>query len=150
MVLGDDSGFSDPSFVPAIADIGQGLMNRSAWDVGKPGSTTAKINDMYKAKTGRDLDDTSGRNMQGFLALAEAIDRAGSTDPDKIRDALTKTDLKPDQLMMGYQGIKYNATGQNILASTYLIQLHGKGYELVWPETAAISELQWPMGGWGH
>ena len=150
MVLGDDSGFSDPSFVPAIADIGQGLMNRSAWDVGKPGSTTAKINDMYRAKTGRDLDDTSGRNMQGFLALAEAIDRAGSTDPDKIRDALTKTDLKPDQLMMGYQGIKYNATGQNILASTYLIQLHGKGYELVWPETAAISELQWPMGGWGH
>src|ERR1043165_649191 len=150
MVLGDDSGFSDPSFVPAIADIGQGLMNRSAWDVGKPGSTTYKINEMYKAKTGRDLDDTSGRNMQGFLALAEAIDRAGSTDPDKIRDALTKTDLKPDQLMMGYQGIKYDDTGQNILASTYLIQLHGKSYELVWPENAATSQLQWPMGGWGH
>jgi branched-chain amino acid transport system substrate-binding protein len=150
MVLGDDSGFSDPSFVPAIADIGQGLMNRSAWDVGKPGSITAKINDMYKAKTGRDLDDTSGRNMQGFLALAEAIDRAGSADPDKIRDALTKTDLKLDQLMMGYQGIKYDNTGQNILASTYLIQLHGNRYELVWPESAAISKLQWPMGGWGH
>jgi branched-chain amino acid transport system substrate-binding protein len=150
MVLGDDSGFSDPSFVPAIADIGQGLMNRSAWDVGKPGSTTSKINEMYKAKTGRDLDDTSGRNMQGFLALADAIDRAGSTDPDKIRDALTKTDLKPDQLMMGYQGIKYDQTGQNILASTYLIQLHGKSYELVWPENAATSQLQWPMGGWGH
>jgi branched-chain amino acid transport system substrate-binding protein len=150
MVLGDDSGFSDPSFVPAISDIGQGLMNRSAWDIGKPGSITAKINDMYKAKTGRDLDDTSGRNMQGFLALAEAIDRAGSTDPDKIRDALTKTDLKPDQLMMGYQGIKFDATGQNILASTYLIQLHGSRYELVWPESAATSQLQWPMGGWGH
>jgi branched-chain amino acid transport system substrate-binding protein len=150
MVLGDDSGFSDPSFIPAISDIGQGLMNRSAWDIGKPGSTTYKINEMYKAKTGRDLDDTSGRNMQGFLALAEAIDRAGSTDPEKIREALTKTDLKPDQLMMGYQGIKFDQTGQNILASTYLIQLHGNRYELVWPETAATSTLQWPMGGWGN
>jgi branched-chain amino acid transport system substrate-binding protein len=150
MVLGDDSGFSDPSFIPAIGDIGQGVMNRSAWDVGKPGSTTAKINEMYKAKTGRDLDDTSARNMQAFLALAEAIDRAGSSDPDKIRDALTKTDLKPDQLMMGYQGIKFDATGQNSLASTYLIQLHGKHYELVWPEQAAASTLQWPMSGWGH
>jgi len=150
MVLGDDSGFSDPSFVPAIADIGQGLMNRSAWDIGKPGSTTYKINEMYKAKTGRDLDDTSGRNMQGFLALAEAIDRAGSADPEKIREALTKTDLKPDQLMMGYQGIKFDGTGQNILAATYLIQLHGNRYELVWPEQAAASQLQWPMGGWGH
>ena len=52
--------------------------------------------------------------------------------------------------MMGYQGIKFDETGQNILAATYLIQLHGNRYELVWPEQAAASQLQWPMGGWGH
>src|SRR5204862_3848447 len=97
MVLGDDSGFSDPSFVPAISDIGQGLMNRSAWDIGKPGSTTAKINEMYKAKTQRDLDDTSGRNMQAMLVLADALNRAASTAPDKIIGALKATDLKPEQ-----------------------------------------------------
>ena len=147
MILGDDSGFSDPSFIPAVNDIAQGVMNRSAWAIGKPGSTTSKINDMYKAKTGRDLDDTSARNMQGFLALADAINRAGSTDPEKIRAALAQTDLKPDQLMMGYQGIKYDDTGQNILAATYLIQLHGKQYQLVWPATAATDKLQWPMSG---
>jgi branched-chain amino acid transport system substrate-binding protein len=147
MVLGDDSGFSDPSFIPAVTDIAQGVMNRSAWDIGKPGSTTAKINEMYKAKTGRDLDDTSARNMQSFFALADAINRAGSTDPEKIREALTKTDLKQDHLMMGYQGVKFDETGQNILAATYLIQLHGMHYELVWPETAATGKLQWPMSG---
>ena len=150
MVIGDDSGFSDPSFIPAVNDVAQGAMNRSAWDVGKPGSTTSKINAMYKAKTGRDLDDTSGRNMEAFFALADAINRAGSTDPEKIRDALAKTDLKPEQLMMGYHGVKFDQTGQNTLASTYLIQLHGKNYELVWPETVANAKLQWPMGGWTH
>jgi branched-chain amino acid transport system substrate-binding protein len=148
MVLGDDSGFSDPSFVPAISDIGQGLMNRSAWDVGKPGSTTYKINEMYKAKTGRDLDDTSGRNMQAFFAMAEAINRAGSTDPAKMQAALKATDLKPEQLMMGYRGVKYDETGQNILAATYLIQLKGKDYVLVWPDKAAAAKLDWPMKGW--
>jgi len=148
MVLGDDSGFSDPSFVPAIADIGQGLMNRSAWDIGKPGTTTFKINDMYKAKTGRDLDDTSGRNMQAMLALADAVNRAGSTDPAKMQAAFKATDLKPEQLMMGYRGVKYDETGQNILASTYLIQLKAKQYELVWPESAAQTKLEWPMKGW--
>jgi branched-chain amino acid transport system substrate-binding protein len=147
MVIGDDTGFSDPSFIPAVADIAQGAMNRSAWDIGKPGSTTYKINEMYKAKTGRDLDDTSARNMQSFFALADAINRAGSIDPEKIRVALTKTDLKPDQLMMGYQGVKFDNTGQNILASTYLIQLQGKKYELVWPGMAAAAKLQWPMSG---
>jgi len=148
MVLGDDSGFSDPSFVPAISDIGQGLMNRSAWDIGKPGTTTFKINEMYKAKTGRDLDDTSGRNMQGFLAMADAVNRAGSTDPAKLQAALKATDLKPEQLMMGYRGVKYDETGQNILASTYLIQLKAKQYELVWPQSAAQAKLEWPMKGW--
>jgi len=147
MILGDDSGFSDPSFIPAVEDIAQGVMNRSAWAIGKPGSATDKINQMYKAKTGRDLDDTSARNMQAFFALAYAIDRAGSTDPEKIRAALAATDLKPDQLMMGYQGIKYDSTGQNILAATYLIQLQGKQYQLVWPASAATATLQWPMRG---
>jgi len=148
MIIGDDSGFSDPSFVPAVYDVAQGAMNRSAWALGNPGSTTYKINEMYKAKTGRDLDDTSARNMQSFFALADAINRAGSTDPEKIRIALTQTDLKPEQLMMGYQGVKFDQTGQNILAATYLIQLHGKNYELVWPEKAANAKLQWPMAGW--
>src|ERR1700738_1356678 len=105
---------------------------------------------MYKAKTGRDLDDTSGRNMQGFLALAEAINRAGSTDPEKIRLALSKTDLKPEQLMMGYNGLKFDDTGQNILASTYLIQLKDKQYQPVWPANAAAAKLDWPMAGWEH
>ena len=148
MVIGDDTGFSDPSFIPAVSDIAQGAMNRSAWDIGQPGSTTYKINEMYKAKTGRDLDDTSGRNMQSFFALAEALNRAGSTDPEKIRVALTKTDLKPEQLMMGYDGVKFDETGQNILASTYLIQLKEKQYRLVWPAKAAAAKLDWPMAGW--
>jgi branched-chain amino acid transport system substrate-binding protein len=148
MVIGDDTGFSDPSFIPAVAEIAQGAMNRSAWDIGKPGSTTYKINEMYKAKTGRDLDDTSARNMQSFFALADALNRAGSTDPERIRDALTKTDLKPEQLMMGYDGVKFDETGQNILASTYLIQLKDKAYQLVWPDKAAAAKLDWPMKGW--
>ena len=150
MAIGDDTGFSDPSFIPAVADISQGVMNRSAWDIGKPGSTTYKINEMYKAKTSRDLDDTSARNMQSFFVLAEAINRAGSTDPEKIRVALTKTDLKPEQLMMGYNGVKFDETGQNILASTYLIQLKDRQYRLVWPDKAADAKLDWPMTGWKH
>ena len=61
--------------------------------------------------------------------------------------ALTKTDLKGDQIMMGYQGVKFDKTGQKIPASTYLIQLHGKKYDLVWPAKAATGKLQWPMAG---
>jgi branched-chain amino acid transport system substrate-binding protein len=50
--------------------------------------------------------------------------------------------------MMGYRGVKFDATGQNVLASTYLIQLKGKEYVMVWPAEAAIGKLEWPMKGW--
>ena len=148
MIIGDDSGFSDPSFIPSVGDIAQGVMNRSTWDIGKPGSVTYKINELYKQKTGRDLDDTSGRDMQAFFVLAAAINRAGSTDPAKIQKALQETDFKPEQLMMGYRGVKFDQTGQNTEAATYLIQLQGKEYKAVWPDKSATAKLEWPMKGW--
>jgi len=148
IIIGDDAGFSDPAFIPNVGDIAQGAINRSAWDVGKPESNTYKVNEMFKAKYGRDLDDTSARWMQGFLVLADAINRAGSTEPAKIQAALRATDLKPEQLMIGYRGVKFDDTGQNTLSATYLIQLQGKAYKSVWPENRATAKLEWPMTGW--
>lgn len=148
MIIGDDSGFSDPSFIPAVGDIAQGVMNRSAWAVGKPMSITRRINDLFKEKTGHELDDTSARSMQAMLVLADAINRAGSTAPDKIMAALKATDLKPNEIIMGYHGVKFDQIGENSLAATYLVQLQGKDYVSVWPEKSATAQLQWPMKGW--
>jgi len=148
LVIADDSGFSDPAFVTSVGNLAQGVVDRSAWSIGEPGSPTAIINDLYKAKTGQNLDDASGRIMQGFFVLADAINRAGSTEPVAIQKALTVTDLRPDQLMTGYRGVKFDDTGQNILASSYLIQLQGKDYVAIWPGDAAAAKLELPYKGW--
>ncbi len=148
IIIGDDAGFSDPSFIPNVGDLAQGAVNRSAFDIGKPGTNSYIIDQMFKAKFGRDLDDTSARWMQGFFVLADAINRAGSTEPDKIQAALKATDLKADQLMIGYNGVKFDDTGQNSLASTFLIQLKGKEYVSVWPADRATSKIELPMKGW--
>jgi branched-chain amino acid transport system substrate-binding protein len=148
VIIGDDSGFSDPAFIANVGGIAQGVLDRSGWDKGKPGSVTAKINDMFKARTGYELDDTSARNMQALFVLADAINRAGSTKPDAIQQALRQTDLKPEQLMMGYRGVKFDATGQNALAATFLIQLQGTSYVVVWPDKSATAKLMYPFKGW--
>ena len=149
-LIGDDSGFSDPSFIKAVGKISQGVFNRSSWSVGAPGSPTFLINEMYKKKSGGDdLDDTSARQMQGFFVLCDAIDRAGSTDPAKIQAALRATDLKPDQLIMGYKGVKFDDKGQNILASGLVIQLQdGENYVPVWPKASAATPPAFPYKGW--
>jgi branched-chain amino acid transport system substrate-binding protein len=149
LLLADDAGYSDPSFIKAVGKISQGAFNRSSWNVGPPGSPTAIIAEMYKKKSGDDMDDTVGRQMQGFFVLVDAIDRAGSTDPAKIQAALRATDLKPDQLMMGYKGVKFDDKGQNILASALIIQLQdGENYVAVWPKSNAASPPMIPYKGW--
>src|SRR6516165_8084368 len=149
MLLADDSGYSDPSFLKAAGKISQGTFNRSSWSVGPAGSHTALIAKMYKEKSDDELDDTAAREMTGFFVLMEAINRAGSTDPAKIQAALKATDLKPEQLMIGYKGVKFDDKGQNIMASGVMIQLQdGENYVTVWPKASAEKPPVMPYKGW--
>ena len=149
MLLADDAGYSDPSFIKAVGKISIGAFNRSSWSMGPPGSPTAIIADMYKKKSGDEMDDTAARQMQAFFVLADAIDRAGSTEPAKIQAALKATDLKPEQLMIGYKGVKFDDKGQNILASGRIIQLQdGDNYFAVWPKDGAEKAPVLPYKGW--
>jgi branched-chain amino acid transport system substrate-binding protein len=149
MVIGDDAGYSDPSFIKSAGKLSQGAFNRSSWSVGPPGSPTAIIADMYKKKSGDEMDDTAAREMQGMFVLCDAIDRAGSTDPAKVQEALKATDLKPDQLMMGYKGVKFDEKGQNVLASGFIIQLQdGENYVAVWPKAGAQKDPVLVYKGW--
>ncbi len=83
--------------------------------------------------------------MQAFIVLADAINRAGSTDPAKVQAALRATDMPVDQLLVGYDGVKFDATGQNVEGATYITQLDGSDYVTVWPGSAAQAALRWPL-----
>src|ERR1700704_6440008 len=150
MMMADNAGFSDPSLLKTVGKLVQGVFNRSSFAIGPPGSPTFLINEMYKKKSGGDdLDDTAARQMQGFFVLCDAIDRAKSTEPNKIQAALKATDLKPDQLIMGYKGVKFDDKGQNILAAGLVIQLQdGENYVAVWPPNQAKTPPVLPYKGW--
>jgi branched-chain amino acid transport system substrate-binding protein len=148
MILSDDAGFADPAFIPAVGTISQGVMSRSAWNLGPPGSLSARINEVFKAKTGRDMDDASARDMEAMFVLADALNRAGSTDPAKLQAALQATDLPQSKMVTGYDGVKFDASGQNVLGATYLTQLRGGGYVTVWPPAPGVAAVTWPMTGW--
>jgi branched-chain amino acid transport system substrate-binding protein len=150
MLIADNAGYSDPSTLKAVGKQIQGIFNRSSFAIGPPGSPTFLINELYKKKSGGDdMDDTVARQMQGFFVLIDAIDRAGSTEPAKIQAALKATDLKPDQLIMGYKGVKFDDKGQNILAAGLVIQLQdGESYVPVWPKDKAKTAPAFPYKGW--
>jgi branched-chain amino acid transport system substrate-binding protein len=151
IMMADDAGFNDPAFVKQMGAQVEGLVSRSAFADGKPGSISAICDALYKKKSGGDgLDDGSARGLQGFLALADAINRAGSTDPAKIRDALIATDMPADQMVAGYNGVKYDAKGQNTLGSSLVIQMRGGRYVPVWPKAKATADIVLPYKGWAQ
>jgi branched-chain amino acid transport system substrate-binding protein len=149
IMIADNAGFNDPAFVKSMGSLVEGLVNRSTFAGGKPGSVPALFNELYKKKTGGDdLDDVSARGLEGFLVMADAINRAGSTDPAKIRDALKATNLPADQMVTGYDGVKFDVKGQNILASSLVTQMRGGRYVAIWPKARATADVAMPYKGW--
>ena len=138
MMIADNAGFSDPSTLKTVGKSIAGhlqplvLCHRRCGNADLPDQR-----DLQEEERRYDMDDTVGRQMQGFFVLVDAIDRAGSTEPAKIQAALKATDLKPDQLIMGYKGVKFDDKGQNVLAAGLVIQLQdGENYVPVWPKSS--------------
>jgi branched-chain amino acid transport system substrate-binding protein len=149
IMIADNAGFNDPAFVKSLGASVEGLVNRSTFAGGKPGTVPALFNELYKTKTGGDsLDDVSARGLEGFLVMADAINRAGSTDPAKIRDALKATNLPASQMVTGYEGVKFDDKGQNVLASTLITQMRGGQYVSIWPKDRATAQIILPYKGW--
>ena len=69
----------------------------------------------------------------------DAFERAGSLDKDKVRDAISETDL-----MTFYGGIKFSAAGNNVAKPMVLRQIQNGEYNVVAPSAFASHKLNWP------
>jgi len=58
----------------------------------------------YKKATGKDSQNLHGYGYDGIHLIADAIRRAGSTDKEKIREAMQKTNYAG---VMGKKGMRY-------------------------------------------
>ncbi len=84
-IMAQSAGFAEQAFMDAVGPLAEGAMSRSAFalDVAKARPAIPMVDAMYKARSGKDLNDNTGREVTGLLVLADAINRAGSTDPEK-------------------------------------------------------------------
>jgi branched-chain amino acid transport system substrate-binding protein len=94
------------------------------------------------------MDGSSSRAFTAVIVLADAINRAGSTDPAKIQKALQETNIKGDQLIMPWDGVKFDATGQNTLGKGIIVQVQNGEYVTVWPFNLATKDVVWPFPKW--
>jgi branched-chain amino acid transport system substrate-binding protein len=147
-IIAQASGFSDKAFYDAVGDKVAGLITRASFslDMARKRLSIDKVNEMFRARANRDLNDATSRELMGLLVLADAIDRAGSLDGEKIRDALVATDIPGSRTIMPWKRVHFGPDGQNPDADPVLIQYVGGGtFATIFPESAAVAEPRWPM-----
>ena len=95
------------------------------------------------------MGENTARSFSAPFVLADAFNRAGSTDPDAVVRALLATNIPGDQIINPWKGIQFDPkTHQNIYASAMLVQIQDQGYNTVWPFDAASRDVVWPFPDW--
>ena len=146
-ILAQAAGFADKAYFDAVADKSVGLISRASFslDMAQKRPAIFKVNEMFKARAGRDLNDNTSRQLMAILVLADAIDRAKSTDGENIRAALAATDIPGERTIMPWKRVKFGADGQNADADPVLIQYIGGKFVTIFPSAVAVAEPLWPM-----
>jgi branched-chain amino acid transport system substrate-binding protein len=140
-IIASGGGHADPSFLEATGSNARYLFDIVEWetDVNKPG--VKEINEKFKARYGYNL---AGESVDAYIAMyviKDALERAGSLDAVKIREALAETNLRSGPAMIAsYDAIEFDANGQNKHAALSIVQINdlGNGLEriTVWPKGA--------------
>ncbi len=97
-----------------------------------------ELNDAHMKKFGRPADTVTGPAYACVQVLAAAVQKAGTLDRDKIRDAIAATNMTT---VIG--PVKFRADGTGIVGATFVQWLNGK-QELVWPRDSATAAFAYP------
>ncbi len=152
-ILADDAGFIEPEFLKTLGNDGNYILVGARWskDLAEAKPLIGTVNEMFRERYGTDMNGNSARAFTGMLVLADAINRAASTHPEAIREALLETDIPGDRLIMPWDGVRFDQeTHQNTLGKGIICQIIDKEYCTVWPWNLATKELVWPMPKWAE
>jgi len=146
-IVAQDAGFSEKALYDAVGDKLEGVISRGSFslDLAAKRPMVGKIDEMFKAKSGKDFNDYSSRQFMGLIVMADAINRAKSTDGEKIREALAATDMPGEQTIMPWKRVKFDDMGQNNDADPVLLQYVGGKFVTIFPSQAAVAKPIWPL-----
>lgn len=122
----------------------EGMTGELPWYSGLKGPY-ADLVDRVLQRSGIDMFDyifTMGR-MGSYLVMVQAIERAGSIDREKVKEALTKGTFKSPA-----GDIVFDERGFPTTNGAYTIQMQNSKTVVVWPPNVGNGKPQWPSPSW--
>jgi branched-chain amino acid transport system substrate-binding protein len=105
---------------------------------------TVQVAEEYRKRTGgKTFDTNSGYSYDAMMILADVLERAKSTEPDAVVEAIKKTNFTGGLMVYGGP-VHFNELGDNPNAIPAMIQILGQKTVVVWPKDAAQQKLVFP------
>jgi branched-chain amino acid transport system substrate-binding protein len=152
---GQNAGFEMADFPKTLGTDTNGVLTRTVFiaKITKVKKVAGQINALYKKKFGDDLTGATARSVVGVQTWAYVLNKAGSTEPKAIQKACNEINIPGSELVMPWEGVKFDATGQNVLGRGLIGQYQktkeGKmDLEIVYPFDLATANFIYPFPGW--
>lgn len=154
--IATSGGFADPTYFDLTGDNCEYFFDISTWepDVNRPFSE--ETNAKFKEKYGYGMNAEAVKAYSAMYIIADALERAGTTDADAICEALAATNLTEGPQQMYSSEVVFDETGQMINAPLVISQFRKVDGVMsrvtVWPaEEARVGwEPVFPYPGVGN
>ena len=93
----------------------------------------------YRERHGEEIPVCAIYGYESIMVIADALKRAGTTDHEKLRDALAETNITDHLLPQGE--IVFDEAGENINSAGVLIQIQNGKQVIVFPKEYAEGEI---------
>src|SRR5215468_7312393 len=140
-INGGSGGFVIPDFYKNVGKLAEGLQGVAHWNHDMD-DNAQKVNAEYKKRTGEFLFEYAGGLVAQTFMLADALERAGSADPQKVRDALSSLDVSSGYAAMAPGGkVKFGPDGKNVYGRPLGVQWQNADLASIFPKEDARAPL---------
>ena len=151
-IIANPAGHARKEFVDSLGSDANGVIASQLWSDAliKTNKMAAIFTDLVKKRFGEGaaVGELPARGYIGMLTLVDAINRAGSTDPNAIRQALLKTDIPGNLLPLPWRGVKFDEKHQNKYGGVIMVQWLDQRMRVIWPKDVAETEPILPLPPW--
>jgi branched-chain amino acid transport system substrate-binding protein len=147
-IMGTSAGHIDPAYIANLGPLAENSFTVGEWnpDLKKPGA--AAIDKRFQAKFGIPMNGHAAETYMATMVLADALERAGSSDRAKLRDALAQTNLCGERNILPYNCVKFDPSGQSPEGRLVMLQVQKGKFVTVWPPEVAAAEPVFPVPSW--
>jgi len=139
-VIGGAAGYVLPDFKNGLGEFAEGVLSVAAANSDLIPDLAAK----YNAKYGTFISHDGLIHAAALDAIVQAIEKAKSRDPEKVRNALATLDYCGGFAKAVPGGcVKFDATGRNVSAFPIMVQWRGNELVTVYPPSAAKQKPIW-------